>query len=222
MAVGAPLGAGADDVKEYVVRLGRGAKLALFTDGLVARRGRDLDVGVSDLAATLSFAAGDLTRQACETVVALGRDGSLADDAVLLLASLPAEGDAGAAGEVDVAVVDGVAGLGQARAQARAALDEWSLHPDVVDAVVTVLSELAANALAHGRPPLSVRVRLAYGTVVVEVGDAGGRQPRHRRAEVDDETGRGLELVSLVAARWGSRPTGDGKVVWAEIPAAGR
>ena len=32
-----------------------------------------------------------------------------------------------------------------------------------------------------------------------------------------DETGRGLELVSLLATRWGARAAPEGKIVWAEI-----
>jgi hypothetical protein len=31
---------------------------------------------------------------------------------------------------------------------------------------------------------------------------------------VDDEHGRGLLLVSLVAKRWATRPTPGGKAVW--------
>jgi hypothetical protein len=31
---------------------------------------------------------------------------------------------------------------------------------------------------------------------------------------VDDEHGRGLLLVSLMAKRWGTRPTPHGKAVW--------
>jgi hypothetical protein len=33
--------------------------------------------------------------------------------------------------------------------------------------------------------------------------------------------GRGLMLVDAIAARWGSVPAHDGKVVWASLPVAG-
>ncbi|WP_169336551.1 ATP-binding protein, partial [Nocardiopsis prasina] len=44
------------------------------------------------------------------------------------------------------------------------------------------------------------------------------RLPRIRSAGADDEGGRGLYLVDQLAARWGSRPTPDGKAVWFEVP----
>jgi hypothetical protein len=34
------------------------------------------------------------------------------------------------------------------------------------------------------------------------------------RPTSDDEHGRGLQLVSLLADRWGTRPTPEGKAVW--------
>ncbi|TDC46133.1 hypothetical protein E1281_28630, partial [Actinomadura sp. KC345] len=37
-----------------------------------------------------------------------------------------------------------------------------------------------------------------------------------RRAEDDDENGRGLLVVSQLAHRWGTRRTAAGKVVWCE------
>ncbi|WP_161215411.1 ATP-binding protein, partial [Streptomyces sp. SID69] len=33
-----------------------------------------------------------------------------------------------------------------------------------------------------------------------------------------DEGGRGLLLVAQLTQRWGSRHTGDGKTIWAELP----
>ncbi|MEV6313678.1 ATP-binding protein [Streptomyces sp. NPDC051776] len=54
-------------------------------------------------------------------------------------------------------------------------------------------------------------------TVRVEVADRSARAPKPRHAEGDDTNGRGLELVTGLADRWGWRPEGVGKSIWCEI-----
>lgn len=228
MAVGGPLGAaraelgaGADPT-EYTVRLGQGYLLALFTDGLVRAGGRNADAGVSDLAAVLARigegAGAPLTALVDAACAGLGRDGEPAPDdpgVALLFARLAADPVAGPT-LLDVNV-EGPDGLRPVRAQARLALEEARLGTDLVDVVILVLSELASNAVRHGRSPLSVRLRMLGTRAVVEVADGGGRLPRRRLAALDDEAGRGLDLVSRLAVRHGVRPIAEGKVVWAEI-----
>jgi anti-sigma regulatory factor (Ser/Thr protein kinase) len=231
MAVGSPLGVartdlvGPGDATEYTVRLGQGYLIALFTDGLVRGGGRDADAGVSDLAAVLAR-TGDGPGADLDTLVAaacagLGRDGEPApDDAAvaLLFARLPGESMAGPV-ILDV-TVDGADGLRAVRAQGRLALENAGLPEEIIDSVVLILSELTSNAVRHGRPPLSVRLRRLGDRAVVEVADGGGRLPRRRQATPDDEAGRGLDLVSRIAARHGVRMIVDGKVVWAEVDLA--
>ncbi len=219
MEVGTPLGLGRGDVKEYTVRLHRGALLVLFTDGLVESRERDIDAGVSDLAAVLSRQDGSLGKRADQALAALGRDEGHEDDVALLLVGLPDTDSGGATRFADIGVPEGSAGLGEARGRAHDLLTLWSVDPDTVDSVVLLMSELVTNALVHGRSPLSVRLRRTGSRVIVEVADCDPRVPRRRHAAFDDEGGRGLELVSLIASRWGTRSAGDGKVVWAEIAA---
>jgi len=48
--------------------------------------------------------------------------------------------------------------------------------------------------------------------------DADQPLPRLRKAKEADEGGRGLQLVAMLSARWGARPTAEGKVVWCELP----
>ncbi|WP_159400359.1 ATP-binding protein [Streptomyces sp. XY431] len=76
------------------------------------------------------------------------------------------------------------------------------------------------------RPPrrparLTAVLRLdAAGAVVrFEVEDQGAALPRRVASLGDDQavTGRGLLMVEALAVRWGSDPTGTGKVVWAEL-----
>jgi PAS domain S-box-containing protein len=75
--------------------------------------------------------------------------------------------------------------------------------------------------LSHREPPtkeFTLRLRRGERAVWVEVLDNDMRLPRIRSAGETDEGGRGLYLVDQLAARWGSRPTNDGKAVWFEIP----
>ncbi|MGN6243501.1 MAG: ATP-binding protein, partial [Motilibacteraceae bacterium] len=109
----------------------------------------------------------------------------------------------------------------QVRRRLLAALEQWQPGPvalpaGLLDDVVLLASELVTNALVHGRPPLAVNLRLDPDRhLVLEVADHAFHLPRRMRAGSDDEHGRGLELVTLLADRWGVRPTAQGKVVWA-------
>jgi hypothetical protein len=53
----------------------------------------------------------------------------------------------------------------------------------------------------------------------VEVWDENFGLPTPTRADLDDESGRGLLLVEALTARWGwdLHPSGRGKVVWALV-----
>ena len=81
------------------------------------------------------------------------------------------------------------------------------------------------EALAEEYPPpakhFTLRLRRGAAAVWVEVFDTDLRLPRIRSAAETDEGGRGLYLVDQLAARWGSRPTRDGKAVWFEVPISG-
>lgn len=86
-----------------------------------------------------------------------------------------------------------------------------------------IISELATNAVVHARTPIVVTLRLlpdANGrTLRVAIRD---KDPRLVERQSDGtqppiERGRGLLILDAMADAWGSEPTGDGKVVWAEI-----
>lgn len=113
-------------------------------------------------------------------------------------------------------------------------LEEWGWPPES-DASCTVsllVGELAANAVRHGRVPgRDFRLRLVCeartGAVRVEVSDASPeRLPAPSVSSCDDESGRGLFLVDVLADRWGvssREPAGCvGKTVWAEVAVAAR
>ena len=94
---------------------------------------------------------------------------------------------------------------------------------EVRDDVALVISELTANALLHGTPPVLVRLLEGDGCVRVEVRDAGSALPVRPRHNPEAMTGRGFALVASVASRWGVEPDPrDGKTVWAELCPAGQ
>ena len=89
---------------------------------------------------------------------------------------------------------------------------------EVRDTVALLVSEVATNALVHGRGDVEVRVLAPRdGLLRVEVSDGDPALPRPRAASTDAEGGRGLALVDALAASWGTHASPTGKVVWFEV-----
>jgi anti-sigma regulatory factor (Ser/Thr protein kinase) len=98
----------------------------------------------------------------------------------------------------------------------------------VVDDAALVISELVGNAVRHGAPLADGGLRVGWtvtdSVVRLEVSD-GGRGPlRHEVIEprlgggsADAETGRGLAIVALLTASWGSAFDSTSAVVWADV-----
>ncbi|MFK0217962.1 ATP-binding protein [Streptomyces vinaceus] len=97
-------------------------------------------------------------------------------------------------------------------------LEEWKVT-DRSDDAVLCLSELAANAVRHGKQcGFLVEVLLDDERLRVEVYDAGAGAPRLARPSDDDTAGRGLLIVSSLADGWGVTPHDScGKTVWTEF-----
>lgn len=133
------------------------------------------------------------------------------DDVALLLARTRTLGaDQVAAWDI-ASEPEAVAG---ARRYAVEQLAAWGLD-DSAFITELIVSELVTNAIRYGRPP--VRLRLIHDrSLVCEVSDASGAAPHLRRARLSDEGGRGLMLVAQLAQRWGTRHTGEGKIIWTE------
>jgi anti-sigma regulatory factor (Ser/Thr protein kinase) len=99
-------------------------------------------------------------------------------------------------------------------------LDGWGYAQDQREDLLLVVSELVTNAVLHGAEPIVVTVVPAPERVRVEVTDgATDSSPHNRRPRPDAESGRGLSVVTRLAAAWGWRASpGRGKTVWAELP----
>jgi len=92
------------------------------------------------------------------------------------------------------------------------------------EVLLTCVSELAANAIAHTASGaggmFAVEVsRPAAGVAMVAVTDAGGPgEPFVRDADELAESGRGLALVAALSSRWGHHGApGGGRTVWAQV-----
>lgn len=110
-----------------------------------------------------------------------------------------------------------------ARTAVRNRLSAWNLD-GLADVAALLVSELVTNALRHATGPIGVRLvrpDAADGVLLVEVSDPLPDPPRERVAALDDESGRGLQLVAHAARRWGTRPGATGKTVWFELSVPG-
>jgi anti-sigma regulatory factor (Ser/Thr protein kinase) len=112
-----------------------------------------------------------------------------------------------------------------ARHTAAAVLRGWAIDGTEIDDVALIVSEIVTNAICHGTSgDVHMSIELGESALVVLVYDrtpfvSPFRAVRH--ADADEESGRGLALVEVLADRWGSGPVdGDptaGTAVWAEI-----
>ncbi|HEX2273078.1 MAG TPA: SpoIIE family protein phosphatase [Acidimicrobiales bacterium] len=88
---------------------------------------------------------------------------------------------------------------------------------DLADDAAQVMSELVTNAVLHGGGCTGAEVVPADGGLRIEVRDASRVPPVLSQASETSLTGRGLRLVSSLAAEWGADAENGGKVVWAEV-----
>ncbi|MFG2954569.1 SpoIIE family protein phosphatase [Streptomyces sp. NPDC048291] len=209
---GMPLGVGGEPFEEVEVELPEGALLALYTDGLVESRDHPLDEGLQAFVGALTDPSQPL-EDVCDHVLNTLDTHHGEDDIALLMArvqGLPADSVG------DWTLPREPRSVGRAREYARGQLLTWDLEP-LVDTTELLVSELVTNALRYGEGEIRLRLLLDR-TLVCEVWDSGLVQPRRRRARDTDEGGRGLQLVGLLSAAWGSRRTPRGKTVWFELP----
>jgi hypothetical protein len=210
MTPGPPLGVGGLPFEATEFELPEGAVLALYTDGLIEDRDRDVDLATAELCRSLTAPAESLDAL-CDTVLKAVLPDEPGDDVALLLARTRALG-------VDrVATWDvppDPAQVAPARQAAIEQLTAWGLD-ETAFITELVVSELVTNAIRYGAPPIQLRL-IRDHTLICEVSDGSSTSPHLRRAHAFDEGGRGLLLVAQLTQRWGSRPTGRGKTIWAE------
>lgn len=213
-----PLGTRLSRPADRTVAVGTDDLLTLYTDGLVERRGRDVLEGMDSLerlvVAEISAGAHleDIPGSLISELVGADSD----DDVALLVARITGE-----TSSVEPAMhhieADGSA-VAAARRFTSRTLGDWKVSTETVDVAALVVSEMVTNAIVHGCPPMQLRLRLRSNDLVVEVYDGGRDLPRSHYPDRLEESGLGLQVVELLAARWGARSTGSGKVVWSVLP----
>ncbi|MFD7439159.1 SpoIIE family protein phosphatase [Streptomyces sp. NPDC059861] len=217
---GPPLGTGGWMHASGSVPLAPGSTAVLYTDGLVERRDADLDEGIEALQRALAGARGT-PQVICDRLLrSAGVTADHDDDVAVLVLQHPARtgADSDLFRNAALELLGGVEAAPRARAFASGVLSSWRFPAELHDLGVLAASELVANSLQHGTPPMRLRLRRTDRRLIVEVTDGDDHLPRRRRAEPGDESGRGIAIVATIASSWGSRRTpGGGKAVWCEF-----
>jgi DNA-binding NarL/FixJ family response regulator len=103
-----------------------------------------------------------------------------------------------------------------ARRFAADTLATWGCS-DLVETAKLLISELVSNAVLHAGSDVDVSLHLRTDCVRFEVGDHSARPMRRRQAGEEDTSGRGSELIDMLAHAWGMRGRADGKAIWFEL-----
>ncbi|SDJ74041.1 ATP-binding protein [Nonomuraea jiangxiensis] len=99
-----------------------------------------------------------------------------------------------------------------------AQLAEWHFPGDT-DVAELLVDELVTNALRHawGQPVLSLS--LSDSVLRCAVADETSKVPHAQTPDSCEESGRGLQMVNMLASNWGVELTRTGKAVWFELRA---
>jgi serine phosphatase RsbU (regulator of sigma subunit) len=212
-----PLGVGEGPISGRTFEINDGSLFVLYTDGLVESRGRDIDDGLKRLQSVFgpTSVAEPIEALAKAALAGVSSDRHR-DDVALLIARLARiDGDQ----QASWTLPGDPASAREARQLVIKPLEKWQLGT-FVPITQLLVSELVTNAIRYAQGPVTLRL-ICQDTLVCEVADSSPALPQLRDAAGDDEPGRGLQIVSRLSHRWGSRRTPAGKVVWCEqqIPA---
>jgi len=179
------------------MQLAPGDLVLTYTDGLIERRGEDLDVGLERLRETVRahwrLPVGALCDQLLRT---MSPPGGFSDDVAVLAFRV--------AGETDANYIDAYhaapAELRSARRRLRAWLERvGELSAQEIDDVLLAVGEASTNALEHGSHSdpdrvVGIEVAIGGGALVAEVSDTGAWQHDAARS-AQQGRGRGLMIM---------------------------
>ncbi len=209
-----PLGVGTGLIQSRTLTIEDGSLLVLYTDGLVEKRTRDIDEGLNRLRDIFGPGSADLPLEdLCRATLAGVYADEHRDDIAVLIARLrriPSEH------VVSWTLPSELTSASRARSLIRRPLRRWGLL-DLLPTTELLVSELVTNAVRYAQGKIGLRLILEGG-LVCEVLDDSAALPRLRHPDDSDERGRGLQVVSQLAQRWGARRAASGKVVWCEQP----
>ncbi len=209
-----PLGVGEGLISSRTFEIEDGSMFVLYTDGLVESRGRDIDDGLKRLQSVFDAesVAGSMD-DLCKAILAGAYSDQHRDDIAVLIARL---GRIDGSLQASWALAGEPSAAREARSLVTEPLEKWDLA-GMVDTTQLLASELVTNAIRYAEGPVTLRL-IKEGALVCEVLDNSPALPKLQHAAKDDETGRGLQIVSKLSGRWGARRTNGGKIVWCEQP----
>ncbi len=209
-----PLGVGTGLIQSRTLTIEDGSLLVLYTDGLVEKRSRDIDEGLGRLREIFGPGSADQPLEdLCRATLAGVYADEHRDDIAVLIARLrriPSDH------VVSWTLPSELTSASRARSLIRRPLRRWGLL-ELLPTAELLVSELVTNAVRYAQGKIGLRLILEGG-LVCEVLDESAALPRLRHPDDSDERGRGLQVVSQLAQRWGARRAASGKVVWCELP----
>ncbi|MEV7212044.1 SpoIIE family protein phosphatase [Kitasatospora cineracea] len=209
---GAPIGVGGVPFQTKKIDVSDGSMLVLCTDGLVEVRGGDIGAGLAALCGNL-IDPKQTPDEACDTVLNTLHSEDRQDDIALLVARFdgvpPTEVATWQLGVTELEV-------GRARRLVRDQLAAWQLTA-LAETVELLVSELVTNAVRVARSEVQLQL-IRVDKLLVEVSDDNHNLPSLEPADSFSEHGRGLNLVSKLAEKWGTARKAVGKVVYFEMP----
>ncbi|WP_033214143.1 ATP-binding SpoIIE family protein phosphatase [Kitasatospora phosalacinea] len=209
---GAPIGVGGVPFQTKKIDVSDGSMLVMCTDGLVEVRGGDIGEGLAALCGNL-IDPKQTPDEACDTVLNTLHSEDRQDDIALLVARFdgvpPTEVATWQLGVTELEV-------GRARRLVRDQLATWQLDA-LAETVELLVSELVTNAVRVARAEVQLQL-IRVDKLLVEVSDDNHNLPSLEPADADAEHGRGLNLVSKLAEKWGTSRKAVGKVVYFEMP----
>jgi hypothetical protein len=206
------LGFGEGPISSRTFGIKDGSLLVLYTDGLVESRGRDIDHGLNRLQSVFGpTSVAEPIEDLAKAALAGVSSDRHRDDVALLIARL-ARVHRGR--QACWTLPGDLTSARKARRLVIKPLKKWKLGT-FVPITQLLASELVTNAIRYSEGPVTLRL-ICEDTLVCEVADSAPALPRLWDVADDDERGRGLQIVSRLSQRWGSRRTPTGKVVWCE------
>jgi anti-sigma regulatory factor (Ser/Thr protein kinase) len=98
-------------------------------------------------------------------------------------------------------------------------LDEWD-QPAARYEALCIVTELATNAVVHGRSDFTVSLSRQPTGITIAVADSSTTRPSPRPPVLTDEGGRGLHIITGLAGGWDCGPAGHGKVISVDVETA--
>jgi anti-sigma regulatory factor (Ser/Thr protein kinase) len=194
-----PLGVDADvAVSAGEIVLEPGSTLVLYTDGLIERRDRPLDVGLEQLRLAVERCGGDAEEVVDAVLAEMFATDERGDDVAVVALRL----EDVAAENLDLALPSDSKGLVQMRTELRDWLERVGVPSADAEEIVLAAWEAGANAIEHAQGPTERLFRVEgslapAGRLRLEVRDTGRWKPSNGA----DDRGLGLTLMRSLMDR---------------------